>query len=356
MLVRKYLVPALSLAGLVLAGYTVAQGSQRLPSAPPVAEPARSPFTAQLSGAGLVEAASENLAIATPLAGLVEEVLVRAGEVVPRGAPLLRLEARSLVAERAVREAALLETERELARLSALPRPEDLPPARAEVAAAEAEADEASARLARALSVSEPGALAREELGGRRTAATAAAARAERARADLARLEAGAWAPDLAAAEATVASARAALAAIDIELERRTVRAPVAGTVLQVNVRAGEHAEPAAVVPLLLLGDLTRLHVRIDLDESDAWRFRPGTPARAFVRGNPALSTELEFVRLEPYVLPKRSLTGDSTERIDTRVLQVLYAFDPAHLAVYVGQQMDVFLEAESSTPGSAAR
>jgi hypothetical protein len=51
-------------------------------------------------------------------------------------------------------------------------------------------------------------------------------------------------------------------------------------------------------------------------------------------------------VRVEPYVVPKRSLTGESTERVDTRVLQVLYRFDPAAMKVYVGQQVDVFVEA----------
>ena len=45
-------------------------------------------------------------------------------------------------------------------------------------------------------------------------------------------------------------------------------------------------------------------------------------------------------------MLPKKSLTGDSAERVDTRVLQVLYSFDPKSLPVYVGQQMDVFIEA----------
>jgi hypothetical protein len=71
------------------------------------------------------------------------------------------------------------------------------------------------------------------------------------------------------------------------------------------------------------------------------------------VRGNRDLKTALEFVRVEPYVLPKRSLTGESTERVDTRVLQVLYAFDPRGFPVYVGQQMDVFVEA---APREAAR
>jgi hypothetical protein len=91
------------------------------------------------------------------------------------------------------------------------------------------------------------------------------------------------------------------------------------------------------------------LHVRVDIDENDAWRLVPGAPARAFVRGNSRLSTELSFVRVEPYVVPKRSLTGDSTERVDTRVLQAVYSFDPKSLPVYVGQQMDVFIEARES-------
>jgi hypothetical protein len=116
---------------------------------------------------------------------------------------------------------------------------------------------------------------------------------------------------------------------------------------LQVNVRRGEYA-PLGVLarPLMVLGAVRELHVRADLDENDAWRFRDGARAYAFVRGNREIKTPLEFVRVEPYVVPKRSLTGESTERVDTRVLQVLYRFDPAAMKVYVGQQVDVFVEA----------
>jgi hypothetical protein len=75
-------------------------------------------------------------------------------------------------------------------------------------------------------------------------------------------------------------------------------------------------------------------------------------PATAHVRGTRQIQTGLKFVRVEPYVIPKRSLTGDSTERVDTRVLQVLYGFERGTLPIYVGQQMDVFIQAP---PGSAA-
>jgi len=65
-----------------------------------------------------------------------------------------------------------------------------------------------------------------------------------------------------------------------------------------------------------------------------------------FVRGNPQLKTALQFERVEPYVVPKVSLTGQTTERVDTRVLQIIYSFDEAALPVYVGQLMDVFIQA----------
>jgi HlyD family secretion protein len=97
----------------------------------------------------------------------------------------------------------------------------------------------------------------------------------------------------------------------------------------------------------MLLGKgAPQLHVRVDIDENDAWRLRTGAPAVAFVRGNPELKTPLQFVRIEPYVVPKVSLTGQTTERTDTRVLQVVYSFEQAALPIYVGQQMDVFIEA----------
>jgi hypothetical protein len=84
----------------------------------------------------------------------------------------------------------------------------------------------------------------------------------------------------------------------------------------------------------------------VDVDENDAWRVREDANATGYVRGNRDINTGLRFVRIEPYVVPKRSLTGDSTERVDTRVLQVLYAFDGGTLPIYVGQQMDVFVDA----------
>jgi hypothetical protein len=67
--------------------------------------------------------------------------------------------------------------------------------------------------------------------------------------------------------------------------------------------------------------------------------------AIAFIKGNSERAIELTFVRIEPYVIPKVSLTGSSTERVDTRVLQVIYSLKrPIDQPLYVGQQVDVFI------------
>ena len=91
------------------------------------------------------------------------------------------------------------------------------------------------------------------------------------------------------------------------------------------------------------------LHVHVDVDENDAWRVSPNSRAIAYVRGNRDIKTDLTFFRIEPYVVPKRSPTGDSAERVDTRVLQVQYASDRGSMPIYVGQQTDVFIDALSA-------
>jgi multidrug resistance efflux pump len=346
-MILKLLLPLLALSGGAFAAWTVAQGSRPAPVAAPAAPPAKPPFEAFLAGSGLLEAASQNLAIGSPLPRVAAEVLVKVGDEVAAGAPLFRLEGRDLEAELETRRAAALSAKARLERLRAAPRPEELPPAEARVGAAEAAAADLRNQVRAWEAVADRRAVTEEDLQRRRFGLLQAEARLAEARSALALLKAGAWKPDLAVAEAELASAEAQVRAVEIELSRLVVRAPVKGVVLQLNLRAGEFAPAGAMaVPLLLFGALDRLHLRVDIDENDAWRFRPGARAVAFVRGNRSLKADLRFERVEPYVLPKRSLTGESTERVDTRVLQAVYSLERGAIPVYVGQQMDVFVEA----------
>ena len=351
-MIRKYVLPLLALCGVIFAIYSVVITSRPLPAAQPVVEPSLAPFPVYVAGAGIVEASTQNIAIGTPVSGLVIEVLVQVGSRVKAGDALFKLDGRDLQAERLVRQAALQTAEEQLARLTRLPRPEELPAAEARVREAEAGLADMRAQFSMAESLTDTRAMSREELTRRYFAVQTAEAKLAEARAQMALLKAGAWKHDLNVAKAEVATAQAQIKALDMNLERLTVRAPVAGEILQVNIRQGEFAPAGALqTPLMLLGNTDRFHVRVDVDEQEAWRIRPQAAAATFVRGNRDLTASLVFERIEPYIVPKRSLTGESTERVDTRVLQVLYSFPRDALPVYVGQQMDVFIEALPLNP-----
>jgi hypothetical protein len=123
------------------------------------------------------------------------------------------------------------------------------------------------------------------------------------------------------------------------------VRAPVDGCIIQVNVRPGEFASATAGQALMVLQAPSGLHVRVNIDERDIPRFSPGTPAKGFTRGDAADTIQLRFVRDEPYVIPKTSLTGETTELVDTRVLQAIYDVADVKPKLYVGQQLEVFIQ-----------
>lgn len=344
----KYALPVTAVAGLGFAVFTIVVNSRTPVAANPVALPASPTFSRFIAGAGIVEPSSQNIEIGSPLGRTVEAVAVKVGQEVAANAPLFVLEGRDLRAELEVRRTALATAQAKLARFAAMPRAEELPPCKAQVDEARARLADAQNQLALAESVADTRAISREEVDRRRHEVEACQARLSEKQSALALVEAGAWNADVEVARAEESAARAQMSAIEVELERLTVRAPVAGLVLQVNVRPGEFAPAGALdTPLVLMGTVHPLHVRVDIDENDAWRFQEGAQAKASVRGNRDVSTQLRFEYLEPYVVPKHSLTGDTAERVDTRVMQALFSFERGELPIRIGQQMDVFIEVD---------
>jgi len=351
-MIRKYLLPVLAIAGLAFAIWTAIQGAKTQPPARPVSDPPRSPFAKKISGSGIVEASTRNISIGSHVPGIVARVFVTVGQRVRPGDPLFVLDSRKQQADLVVKKAVLAEARERLARLKQAPRAEDLPPAQAKVREAEAMYEDARRQLQITEKLNNARVIPIEDVNQRRYAVEAAEARLIQARADLKRLEVGSWKPDIDVAMANVAAAEAEVSGVQVEIGRLTVRAPVEGDILQVNVRPGEFAPSGATaVPLILLGNLDKLHVRVDIDENDAWRFRRGASAVASIRGNPQFKTELTFEYVEAYVVPKRSLTGESTERVDTRVMQIVYSFKRDKLQIYPGQLMDVYIDDQAPHP-----
>jgi HlyD family secretion protein len=348
----RYLLPVLAVAGVVFSVYTVIQAQQLPPPAKPIIEPPTRPDRVRMiAGSGLVEARRENIPIGVNIPGVVTEVFVKKGEKVKAGAPLFRTDDRDFKSQLEVRLAELASAKAQLHKLVSAPRPEDIPPARAAVEEAEARMNDAEAAMSRTQRLFARGAIPASDNDKDHYAFLAAKATYAKAKADLERVLAGTWKEDIEVARAEVQLAQSQVDSIKTSLERLIVRAPMDGEILQLNIRLGQYAAFAWKEPMIVLGDIHRLHVRVDIDENDLPYFSVGADAVATLKGRPRVRFPLKLVYVEPYVIPKQSLTGYNSERVDTRVLQVIYELPQDRAVdVYVGQQMDVYLKAD---PGS---
>jgi HlyD family secretion protein len=354
-MLRKMFLPFLAVALMGFAVFHAVRAQQAPTDPPPPAEPARSPYQDTLAGSGIVEAQTENISIGAHLSGVVTEVAVKVGQHVPAGAPLFRLDDRQLRAEREYRQAALRSAQAQLAKLEAMPRAEELPASEAKAREAQANVEEEDDLFRRSRALGRV-AVGEEEMVKRRQSLQMARQQLAKAQADLELLKAGAWKPEKEVAQAAVEMARAQLRQTEVELDRLIVRAPMNADVLQVNVRPGEYVGTPPGQALIVLGNIGTMHVRVDVDEHDIPRFQAGMCGRATPKGNAVVQYDLEFVRVEPYVVPKKSLTGAGTERVDTRVLQVIYAVKSTEQRLYVGQQLDVFLNAPAAKMGGECK
>lgn len=292
--------------GLIAFAISVAQRpAVDAASAQPAAPPASASEAAGsvVAALGIVEPSSEVVAVAAELPGVVREVLVKPGDEVTRGQPLFRLDSRAIDAQLAAARASL-----QLARV---------------------EANDADARAQLFAAIGDSRAASADEKDRARFAA-------ERAR-------------------ALVAVRAAEMRQLETERARLEVRAPLAGEVLRINIRVGEYAPAGqSAEPLIALGDTTPLHVRVQIDEEDAARIREGAAAEGALRGDGGKRATLRFVRFEPQAVPKRNLNGGA-ERVDTRVIEAIYAFEAQALPAFVGQQMDVFVTAAPLAVRSAS-
>jgi RND family efflux transporter MFP subunit len=296
-----------ALIGLIGAIALVVRLRAREPVMPPPVPPPAKPSANSLAATGLVEARRENTKIGVPSPGLVTEVCVKVWQRVEAGQPLIKMDDRELRATLLVQEA--------------------------NVAVAEATKQRARDMRDRVRKLAAEHAISEEDLQIRNF--------------------------DYLVAEAQAEAARAAVAQTHLLLDRLVVKSPIAATILQVNVRAGEYVSPVAVSPTppIVLGNIDEVQIRADVDEQLAPRVKANQKAVGYLKGDSSHPIELRFVRIEPFVVPKTSLTGSSTERVDTRVLQVIYAFpNTTEQAIYVGQQMDVYIEETPVKPAETVK
>lgn len=347
-------------AGMAVAIVALTPTFPTPPDLKPERSPSVNPYPRGIAALGVVECSEREASIAPPVSGVVSAVAVKVGDAVRKGDVLLTIDDRQLRAELVRLESAVPVKQAAIDRWSALPRAEDLPPLEALAASAEsflaaagvelssAEDDlrrieEAARERARSERDVTAARFARDQAAARKAEAQAALARA---RADLAKAQAGGWKPDLVIAQAELEQQKAAVEAQRIELDRLIVRAPRDGVILRRDIEPGEQSRTDPLRPMLVLGDLSVLHVRAQVDEEDIALVRTGARALGRTRGAVVDDIPLTIVRIEPYARGKSQLTGANSERVDTRVVEVLLRVDPASKrTLYPGQALDVYIE-----------
>jgi HlyD family secretion protein len=362
--------PALAAVTLGWALLSIARSNSTQPPQAPASTPPSAAVSGQanrsvIAGLGLVEPAGREVSVATRVAGVVEEVRVSPGDRVKAGEVLFRIDAQIAAATVEQRKRDLIVAEararQTAARMGSLDA--DVIAARDAVVGAEADRDEARDLVRIAMQLVGNATISERELTRRRNLqrvadAKLAESRAKlvRAQAELALVDPGQGGQTLKIDEAIVAQAAAALTLAEAELNRLSVRAPRDGVILSVNVRPGEFAVQGEATAPVVMGQLDPLHVRVDIDEADLPRFRDGADATALRRGAPEARIALRFIRSEPLVAPKRTLSGSVGERVDTRVLQVIYAADNKTMPLRPGQIVDVFIDAAPAMPVATKR
>ncbi len=308
---RKRLLFALAFLGIV-AGVVSAYLYRQKPAAPAPLAPSRNPYSDGIYAEGIIQSAQmngENINIYPQVGGTVTKVFVHNGEPVVKGTPLFALD--DSVQKRVVAE--------DQARIGAARASLAYQSHQLEFLQKEARLDPRSVSRITVVSAQDNLQIARENL-------------------------------QVAIRTLSADQARLALYQVD---------APVSGTILRAGGTAdGAYASPQGVYgtysqgmnPVVVMGEKSPdLEVQAYLDEILVPRLPASSriAATMFVRGAPRVSIPLKFVRIQPYVVPKIELSNQRTEKVDVRVLPILFRFTPPKkLHLYPGELVDVYIAA----------
>jgi HlyD family secretion protein len=296
---------------------------------------------------GRVEPTSGEIKIGASIVGVIAEVLVKANDKVLAGEPLVRLIDNEAQARLATVEAQialrrrLRNDENPSARAATRRRAEDA------VADADKGVLEAQATLDRAAIERRAGRGSDADVDAARTSLTRAQDRLKQQKAELRRVEADTNTPLPSQNEGQLNIARTELTAAQAAVDKMTIRAPIAGTILQVNARSGELASPSGGQPLIVLGDVSKLRVRAELDERDFGEIKIGQPvlARAAAFRGREFAGKVAFIA--PIIEPGRINSRGQRNMTDVDVIEVLIDLaEPDPLAV--GMKVDVYFRSDT--------
>ena len=283
--------PAIAVAFLVFMFISISGNKQPEARQPTIAPPT-SIFHHKIAGLGVVESETRMINIGTHTKGVIAKIYVSEGQYVKKNSPLFTIEDSEAKAK--------------------------LEHAEAKLKVAQINYEDASHHLNLFENIKDKRAISYEELSRKRFATKKA--------------------------HAEMVEAKTNLRVAQTSFDNLTVKAPVDSHVLKINTKLGEYVGNDGEQPIII-GNLDKMHVRVEIDETDIHRINQDARSIGILRSNSNLKIPLKFIKYDPYFMPKSNLSNDVTEKIDTRVIELLYEFDNSNIGAFPGQRMDVFIE-----------
>jgi HlyD family secretion protein len=358
---RNKVLFSLSIIG-ILVGLVSAYiyGMQKKPQ-PPVFNPPSNPYSKGIYSVGIIESYQtngENINIYPEVSGTITQILVSEGETVRKGTPLLMMDdsvQKGIVRQQKSQAEAALAL---LEELKAQPRKENLEIAQAQIEYASASLKSAQDQLDKQRKSFElnPKSVSKDAMDNAENAVKVAKANLEVVRKQYELTKAGAWVYDIRNQENQYEALSKAYQSSNALLAKYVIKASVNGVILSVKAAVGSYISPQGAYgtytegynPVIVMGSSqSYLGVRCYIDEILVHRLPQAsqTKAKMSIRGT-NISIPLEYVRVQPYVTPKIELSNQRTERVDVRVLPVLFRFEkPKNLNIYPGQLVDVYIK-----------
>ncbi len=336
----KYLLAILVLAGILSLSLVINVESRHSTVAllPPT------PRGAAIHCPGRIEGKAPEAELRFETVGRLAKVLVREGQLVSGGEPLLVLDDTAQAHELALAAAKLEVAEARLERLENGARKEQRDELEAEYRARLAELKGAEQKQNRVDSLRKSGAVTQQEADDETVRLAAARANMEAARARRDLMSATARADEVRIAQGGVAAAKAQWELARHQLAKATLKAPRGGQILKIDAEPGELTGPESVSPAVVMADTSRMYVRAFVDEIDAPQVRAGMKATATADGLADRTYAGTVARLSPRMAAKQLFTDRPSERFDTKVREVWIELDESEDLV-VGLRVDVVIE-----------
>jgi HlyD family secretion protein len=308
-------------------------------------EPAKASTGRVIAAAGRVEPSSEEVRIGSELDGRLKRVYVEEGQTVRAGQTVAELDNGDSAARVAMAKAGIAEREAALSRLLAGSRRQERSEAKATVREAQVVLDNARMERDRRQQLLDRGAISRTEFDTADREYRVAQARLDAVQERSALVDDQTRPEDIARAQAELQSAKAHLQEAEAMMLKTIIRSPINGVVLRKKLKTGESVSSKGDPPILTLGELSRLRVRADVDETDVARLAVGLDAwvTAPAFGNQKFKGKV--VQVAKALGRKNVRTDEPTERVDVKILETLVELDPGQQSLPVGLRVDTFIQ-----------